>query len=72
MKEKLQGLSGEVVVNTTCLQPASSSMCGEYAVFFIIHRMFNYDLEFEEFLNNVFTDNVTKNEENVKNFIELL
>ncbi len=70
--DKLKDLKGNVVVNTTCLQPATSSMCGEYCVYFVIHRMFNFDLEFEEVLNTVFTDNVQDNEENVRKFLETL
>ncbi len=72
VKDKLKDLHGNIVVNTTCLQPAESSLCGEYCVYFIIHRMYNYDLDFEDFLNSFFTDDVQNNEENVKDFLKTL
>ncbi len=56
------------VFNETRLQETNSTSCGEFCVFFIIQRMFNEDLDFETFINEVFSKNPSKNEEAVQVF----
>ena len=56
--------------NTTTLQDPRSKTCGEFCLFFIIQRIFNDDLSFEEVLNESFTDVLEDNEKRVKEFFE--
>ena len=46
--------SGICQVNETPVQKQSSSSCGEFCLYFIIHRLFNLDLSFLYFLNDFF------------------
>lgn len=54
--------------NLNSFQSNSSSSCGQFCVYFIINRMFNLDLTFEELLNEIFTDDINQNEKTVIEF----
>ena len=54
--------------NTTRVQAQDSEMCGKYCLYFIIQRIFNDDLDFEELLNEIFEANTAKNEVLVEEF----
>ncbi len=72
LRDILKNLNGELMVNTTALQPQESLLCGEFCIYFIVHRLFNADLEFDEFLNTMFTEDVNHNEDKVKEFMTML
>ncbi|MBM3938637.1 MAG: hypothetical protein FJ333_08315 [Sphingomonadales bacterium] len=54
--------------NTTTLQPAISLLCGQYVLFFLFERYLNLDMDFHSLLNEIFDDDQSKNDENVKQF----
>lgn len=56
--------------NTSAVQSKTSKLCGEYCLYFIINRLLNLDLHFEEVCNILFSDNCEKNEKQVVDFIE--
>ncbi len=64
--------SGHCEYNTTAVQPSNSANCGEYCLFFVCMRYFNLDLDFFEFLNDIFVENKEDNEQEVISFIRTL
>ena len=56
--------------NKTIVQSDESTTCGQFCLYFIIHRMHNLDLSFSTLLNTIFSLNVTENEESVKTFLK--
>lgn len=58
----------EIIYNNSPVQLASSSSCGLYCIFYAVHRFFNLDLPFEEFMEDMFTSDLNKNEMLVSNF----
>ena len=57
-----------LVFNVTQVQPNESISCGQFAVYFLFERLHNLDFSFHELLNELFVDNLIKNEEEVKSF----
>lgn len=55
-------------INLTQVQQSTSNTCGKYCIFFILERLHNNDLEFNDFLNIIFTDNCEINENKVNLF----
>jgi hypothetical protein len=62
----------KVEANTVPVQCYSSKTCGDFVAYFILNRMFNLDMEFEDIVNELFTLNCEKNEKRVKNFLSSL
>jgi hypothetical protein len=58
----------ELIFNTTAFQDSSSSSCGQFVLYFCVERMFNLDVDFDDFLDLIFEENVKKNEETVLEF----
>ena len=58
--------------NSTQLQSDNSSLCGEFAIFCIVNRFYDDDIEFSEFLNQHFSSNHKRNEKRVVKFIKKL
>lgn len=58
----------QIEYNKTQFQSSLSSTCGHYVLYFIIQRMLNLDLEFEDFIETFFVPDINKNEIMVKNF----
>lgn len=54
--------------NKTAVQSDVTSTCGLFCIFFIYQRFYNKDLKFKELLNEIFSINVSKNEEVVIEF----
>ena len=52
-----------LVFNVTQVQPNESISCGQFAVYFLFERLHNLDFSFHELLNELFVDNLIKNEE---------
>ena len=65
----LKNLSGFCEFNETAVQASRSKSCGEFCVFYAIHRYFNEDLSLQEVLEEYFTANSAHNEEIVKRFL---
>ncbi len=58
----------EINFNETIFQNSETNTCGLFTIYFIIERMHNLDLTFEELLEDIFEDNTLVNEEKVKKF----
>ena len=59
-------------VNNIGVQKESSSSCGEFCLYFIIHRLHNLDMLFEHFINDFFSDNVDINEKQVEEYFKTI
>lgn len=55
-------------VNDTQFQLSSSSTCGLFVIYFSIQRFHNLDLSFSTLLGEIFSKNLTSNEDKVKRF----
>jgi len=55
--------------NKTRVQSLNSNTCGQFCVYFIYHRLHNLDLTFDEFINDFFDIEASKNEIRVSNFL---
>lgn len=64
----VKGISA-VALNLTQLQPPTSSLCGQYVLFYLFERYHNLDLDFDELLNQIFSPNVIENDKRVKDFV---
>ena len=65
---KFRGIE-ELEFNETSFQPLNSNSCGLYALYYIIQRLHNLDLSFQEILEEIFDDkNKEKNEQIVQEF----
>ncbi len=69
LKDVLHQFKGSCVCNVTRLQPKDSNKCGEFALFFVLNRVYNKDLDFSDLLNSLFSQDVVKNEEEVLDFL---
>jgi len=55
--------------NISPVQPLTSHKCGEFVLYYLFERFHNLDLDFDELLNDIFTDELTKNDTTVCEFI---
>jgi hypothetical protein len=60
----------EIVFNETQFQANFTSTCGLFVLYFIFERLFNLDFSFDEILNDIFDEDLMKNEEKVTQFCE--
>ena len=60
----------EIVFNETPFQATFSDTCGLYVLYFLFERLFNLDLSFDDLLNDIFNEDVLKNEKTVQDFCE--
>lgn len=60
----------ELEYNTSQLQSSDSSSCGKFVICFIVHRLHNKDIIFDDLLNDIFSTDLKKNEVIVKNFFD--
>lgn len=58
----------EIIFNETSYQPSNSFSCGKFALYFILERFFNLDLDFEELLSESFMFNHDLNEKIITEF----
>jgi len=49
-----------ITYNTTQVQPSSSILCGQYVLFFLFERYHNLDLNFDDLVNEIFSENMVK------------
>ena len=59
-----------IIYNEAAFQTTTSSTCGLFATMFLIERSFNFDLEFNELLAEIFDKNPEINEKIVVEFFE--
>ena len=58
----------ELNYNESPVQSVTSSSCGEFCLYFIFERLHNLDFDFSDFLNEIFSQNLEKNEQVVSEF----
>ena len=56
--------------NENRFQSYRSDTCGEFCLYFLVERVLNDDIEFEDLLKEIFTVNLKTNEDRVQKFIE--
>lgn len=62
-------ITEEIVYNKTQFQKNDTNTCGNFCVYFLIERLHNYDMDFDDLLENIFlTDNLDYNEQTVRQF----
>jgi len=66
---QLKGIT-EIEFNVTAVQPDDSISCGHFVLFFLIQRSHNKDLDFTDFLNEIFTTSKNDNEKLVEQFFK--
>lgn len=59
-----------IVYNVTQVQPDYSPLCGEYCLVFLMERFLNLDMTFDSLINEILTDNLSKNDDIIKNFMK--
>jgi hypothetical protein len=76
---KLKNLKGECLAfkgvknldfNETAFQKEDSDTCGLFTIYFVFERMHNFDLSYEEILEDIFDKSCEINEETVKDFCD--
>ena len=53
----------------TQVQGNESAACGQFCLYFLVERLCNLDFSFHELLNEIFFNDVKKNEEEVQKFL---
>lgn len=61
---------GSCQFNESKLQSDKSNSCGEFCLYYIVHRLHNLDLTFQEFMDDFFSLDTEVNETNVQNFVK--
>ena len=60
----------EIKINSTSVQLSTSDTCGKFCVMFIVERLHNPDMTFDELMNEIFSDDCEANEKIVQQFFE--
>lgn len=58
----------KIEFNKTQFQSNSTSSCGHFVLYYVINRMNNLDLEFEDFIETFFEENIETNEKIIFDF----
>ena len=64
---KIRGVQ-KLKLNRSPVQLPTTSTCGKFCVMFILERMHNFDMDFDELLNGIFSDDCSDNELALENF----
>jgi hypothetical protein len=56
--------------NETPFQKEDSDTCGLFTIYFVFERLHNFDLSFDEILEDIFDISCEVNENTVKNFCD--
>lgn len=59
-----------ITYNTTPVQPITSTHCGEFVLYYLFERFHNLDYDFDDLLNEIFTEEQNKNDEVVLSYIK--
>jgi len=57
-----------IIYNNSSVQMPTTSSCGLYCIYFVVHRFLNLDIPFDELMEDIFTSNLNKNEDLVFKF----
>jgi len=61
-----------IVYNEHPFQSIESTSCGFFCIYFIVHRLLNFDMSFEHILEHIFSENCELNERKVVKFCQNL
>ena len=61
---------GSCQFNQTKLQGDNSNSCGEFCLYYIVQRLHNLDLSYQEFMDDFFSLDTDVNEENIQTFLK--
>jgi hypothetical protein len=62
----------KVTFNKQQFQSNQSDSCGKFCIFFVVQRLYNLDLKFREFLEEMFHSDLTENEQMIQKFCNTL
>jgi len=62
----------DILFNETSFQLENSTTCGLFSIYFIIHRILNFDMSFHDLLEDIFNASKTENESQVMQFCNRL
>jgi len=65
-------IKADVVFNEEAFQLTDSTTCGLFCIYFIVHRVLNYDMHFDHLLQDIFVLDKEKNENKVVTFCNRL
>jgi hypothetical protein len=60
----------ELIFNETQFQANFSDTCGLFVLYFLIERLFNLDISFDDLLEEIFYEDLLRNENQVKDFCD--
>jgi len=60
--------AAEIEYNNTQVQKSTTSTCGLFCIYFIIHRALNFDQSLDEIMTEIFSHNLEENENKVTKF----
>ena len=61
--------SFSIVYNVKQFQPKTSSSCGLFSIYYLIHKFYNNDSCLQEILAKIFSDDIEQNEKRVLEFL---
>jgi len=64
--------TADIEFNNTQVQKSTTASCGLFCIYFIVHRALNFDQNFEEVMSEIFTHDLTQNENKVAQFCKHL
>ena len=62
--------TSRAISNSTRLQPKDSENCGKFCIYFILNRYMDWDLEFNDVLNEIFSLDQNENDKKVLEFLK--
>lgn len=65
-------IKADVVFNEEAFQLSDSTTCGLFCIYFIVHRVLNYDMHFDHLLQDIFVLDKEINEKKVITFCDRL
>ena len=66
------GYTGSLVLNTVDLMPPGSKMCGQFAVYFVVIRLSNIDIDFTTLINMYLSLDLISNTHRVRQLLREL
>ena len=66
---KIRGIQ-KLLINSSPVQLPTTDTCGKFCVMFVLERLHNFDMDFDELLNAIFSDDCSQNEQILANFFD--
>lgn len=62
----------DILFNETSFQLENSTTCGLFCIYFVVHRILNFDMSFHDLLEDIFNSTKNENESKVLHFCNRL